>query len=143
MFEKFMENFKRADIVIGAAAVGDFTPVRQKGKIKRQGSKAISLLLNPTQDIMAWAGKHKGKKVLVGYAAQSGSNRDEALRKIKDKNLDFIVYNDITAKNSGFGSDDNEIAIIDNKAHVVYEGRESKEKLAQIIVNLVAGRGRK
>ena len=136
MMEKFRENYKRADIVIGAAAVGDFTADKAKGKIKREGGAGFTLRLKPTEDIMAWAGKNKGKKILVGYSAQSGTGLDEAKRKIKSKNLDMIVYNDISKEGAGFGSDNNEIKVIDKKGKVLFEGTDSKENLAGIILKL-------
>lgn len=143
MFEQVRSNFKRADIVIGAAAVGDFTPEKQKGKIKREGREKITLQLTPTEDIMAWAGKNKGKKILVGYAAQAGREQDEARRKIKSKNLDMIVFNDISKKGLGFDSDENEITMLDKKGRVLYEGKDSKEKLADTIIQLIFGKLKK
>jgi phosphopantothenoylcysteine decarboxylase/phosphopantothenate--cysteine ligase len=137
MAQKFKENFNRADIAIGAAAVGDFTPERKKGKLKRESGKTLSLELKPTEDIMAWAGKHKGKKTLVGYAAQSGTSLKEAKHKIISKNLDMIVYNDISKEGLGFDSDDNEIIIMDKKGRALFSGRDSKEKLSGIIMGLV------
>ncbi|MEI7542446.1 MAG: phosphopantothenoylcysteine decarboxylase [bacterium] len=137
MMEKFKENFKRADIIIGAAAVGDFTLQRRKGKIKREGQKNLLIELKPTEDIMAWAGKNKGKKMLVGYSAQSGKDLSETKRKMKSKNLDMIVFNDISKKDVGFGSDENEIIIIGKQGKALYEGRQSKEKLAEIIMELI------
>lgn len=137
MMEKFKENFKRADIIIGAAAVGDFTIKKTKGKIKREGQKNLLLELKPTEDIMAWAGKNKGKKILVGYSAQSGNDLSEAKRKMKSKNLDMIIFNDISKKDTGFDSDENEIIIIGKKGKSIYEGRQSKEKLAGIIMELI------
>lgn len=137
MEKKFKEKFYEADIAIGAAAVGDFTPERKKGKIKRDGSGALTLELKPTADIMAWAGKNKAGRFLAGYAAQSGEGLEDARKKIKAKNLDMIVYNDISKKGLGFDSNDNEVTVMDKKGSVIYSGRESKEKLAGIIMGLV------
>lgn len=138
--EKVRENFKRADIVIGAAAVGDFTAPKTKGKIKREGSNGITLHLEPTEDIMAWAGRNKGKKILVGYSAQSGTGLDEAKRKIKSKNLDMIVYNDIGKEGLGFESDNNDIKVLGRTGAVLYEGKDSKENLAAVIMGLIEKR---
>ena len=137
MMREVKNNFKRADIIAGAAAVGDFTPERIKGKIKRGGKEGITLELKPTEDIMAWAGKNKGKKTIVGYSAESGSDLGGAKRKIKSKNLDMIVYNDISKEGLGFDSDENEITIMDKKGRTVFSGRDSKEKLAGIIMDLI------
>ncbi len=141
MFAAVMENYKKADIIIGAAAVGDFTADRAAGKIKRKG--AMTLELKPTKDIMAAVGKKKGRRVLVGFSAEAGHMRGEAIRKISAKNLDMAVFNDITKKGAGFGSDNNEIEIIGRDGKKLYKGAGPKSKLAGIILDFAGKAGLK
>jgi phosphopantothenoylcysteine decarboxylase/phosphopantothenate--cysteine ligase len=138
MLEKTKKHSKEADVIIGAAAVGDFTAKKAKGKIERGGrAGGITLELTPTSDIMAEMGKHKGEKILVGFAAEAGAGTARAKEKIKKKNLDMIIVNDISRKNCGFESDENEIVIINKKGREVFSGKGTKQSLASSIVDAV------
>ncbi len=137
MLEAVMANIKRSDAVIGAAAVGDYAPVRKKGKLERK--KGLALKLEPTADIMALAGKNKGARVHAGFAAESGGGRARAVEKMKKKNLDLIVFNDITKPGAGFESDNNSIEIILKSGKTVFKGGGSKEALATKIIDAVEG----
>lgn len=135
MYGAVMKYKNQADVIIGAAAVGDFTMERAKGKIKSGGG--IALNLKPTKDIMEAAGKNKGKKILIGFSAESSANPESAPGKIKKKNLDYIVFNDISKKGAGFESDANEITVLDKKGRVVFKAKGSKEELAGRIIQLI------
>ena len=93
--------FARCDCLIMAAAVADYTPVRPaKTKIKRT-SKSINIRLKPTPDILKWAVEHKagsrvtghGARIVVGFALEDSNLRQNAERKLKEKNLDMVVAN--------------------------------------------------
>lgn len=137
MHAAVMTNLKRADAVIGAAAVGDYAPGRAAGKLERKNG--VILELKPTKDIMAEAGRSKGKRVHAGFAAESGEKRKRAVLKMKRKNLDFIVYNDITKPGAGFESDTNSIEIIMKNGRTVFKGGGTKQELAAVIIGAVAG----
>lgn len=139
MMKAVKKYFNKADIIIGAAAVGDFTAKKADGKIKRLSTGGLDLKLEPTADIIAWAGKHKGKRTVMGFAAEAGDLKQEARRKLRSKNLDFIVFNDVTRKDAGFNSDNNEITVISAGGRVVYEGRGSKKELAETIIDIAEG----
>ena len=139
MMDAVKKYFEKADIIIGAAAVGDFTVKKRGGKIKRIASGGLDLKLEPTGDIIAWAGSHKGKKMVIGFAAEAGDLKHEARRKLRSKNLDFIVFNDVTKKGAGFNSDNNEITVISAGGKVVYEGGGPKKELAEVIIDIAEG----
>ena len=91
MFEAVKKYFKQCDCLIMAAAVADYTPVKiSKTKIKKEKLK-ISLELEPTVDILKWAGKEKNKKILVGFALEDKNLRANAEKKLIEKNLDMII----------------------------------------------------
>ena len=93
MFRKTAANFSKADIVIGAAAVADYSPSRiSRVKIK-SGKDSASISLKKNTDILKYLGARKGKKVVAGFALETGSVNENARRKLIDKNLDFIVAN--------------------------------------------------
>jgi phosphopantothenoylcysteine decarboxylase/phosphopantothenate--cysteine ligase len=105
----------QADALIMAAAVADYRPVKAvKDKIKK-GKSGLTLELECTPDIL---GTVKGNFIKVGFAAESSNLVENAKDKLKQKGLALIVANDITASDSGFGTDTNRVTIIDRKDRV-------------------------
>ena len=104
MFQAVKKHFKQCDCLIMTAAVADYTPVKiSKTKIKK-GKLKINLELEPTVDILKWAGDEKLKtqnsklkKILVGFALEDKNLRANAEKKLAEKNLDMIVANSPTA----------------------------------------------
>ena len=94
MFEAVKKHFPRCDCLIMAAAVADYTPIKQaKSKIKKT-NKPLTIKLKPTVDILKWAGMHKKKnQVVVGFALEDRAVRTRAEKKLKEKNLDMIIAN--------------------------------------------------
>jgi phosphopantothenoylcysteine decarboxylase/phosphopantothenate--cysteine ligase len=104
-----------ADVLIMAAAVADYQPAEAVGeKIKRQQSEGFSLPLVRTPDILAETGSRPGL-IKVGFAAETNDLLDNARQKLKEKGLDLIVANDITADDAGFSVDTNRIIILDSE----------------------------
>ncbi len=113
MFKAIKNVRSGADALIMAAAVADYRPKRvMRQKIKRQITDSLNLELEKTTDILS---EIKGNFLRVGFAAESQNLILNATEKLKRKNLDLIVANDITIKNSTFGSDDNQVVIIDKE----------------------------
>lgn len=138
MKEAVLKKFKKADAVVMAAAVSDFRVTKPvKGKIKRsQGLKSLDL--TPTQDILSEMGKKKRGQVLVGFAAEAENLVPNATAKLKTKNLDLIVGNDITKPDIGFGSDYNQVIMIDSTGNVVSTEKMTKRELARLIIDRVS-----
>ncbi len=112
MFDAVMDNFSKYDIIIKSAAVADFKPEKiSTHKIKKiKGEFQISLTKN--SDILFELGKYKGDRLLVGFAAESENFLDNAYKKLKEKNVDLMVVNDISNSKIGFKSDYNECNLI-------------------------------
>lgn len=92
-------SFPRADALVMTAAVADFTPVkRARGKIRRAGS--MTLRLKPTPDIVGGLAKKKGRRVIVGFALETGGSLAPARKKLRKKGLDVIVANTTKAMGS-------------------------------------------
>jgi phosphopantothenoylcysteine decarboxylase/phosphopantothenate--cysteine ligase len=105
-------NLKGSSVVIMAAAVSDYRPkVISERKIKK-GNSDTSLALERTDDILGKLGKRKGNRVLVGFAAETENLIANAQKKLKGKNLDLIVANDVTKPGAGFASDTNQVKIL-------------------------------
>jgi phosphopantothenoylcysteine decarboxylase/phosphopantothenate--cysteine ligase len=112
MFDAVMDNFSDYDIIIKSAAVADFKPERvSKHKIKKVDGE-FQINLSKNSDILFELGKYKGERLLVGFAAESENFLDNAYKKLKEKNVDLMVVNDISNKKIGFKSDFNECNLI-------------------------------
>ncbi len=132
-----LKYLPKATSVIMAAAVSDFTPsTKAKVKFKKSGIK--QLILKQTSDIIKKVGKKKGRRILIGFAAESGKNIKNAKNKMKEKNLDFVVLNDISQKGAGFGVDTNIVAIIDKKGRVTEYPLMKKIEVANIILDKIS-----
>ena len=132
-----MKNFPRADVVIMAAAVSDyrFKDVSSLKVKKGQLPKAVELV--ETSDILKKLSKKKGSKVVVGFAAETDDILKNALKKIKEKNLDLIIANDITQEGIGFESDFNQVNIVNSTGNVFQSEKMSKREISKIILDKV------
>ena len=125
----------KADALIMAAAVADYRPrSTSREKIKRAGS-GLTLDLECTRDIL---GTVKGNLIKVGFAAETGNLVGNARDKLKQKGLDLIVANDITASDSGFGTDTNRVTVIDKEGGVDSLPLLTKQEVAETILDRVA-----
>jgi phosphopantothenoylcysteine decarboxylase/phosphopantothenate--cysteine ligase len=125
----------RADALVMAAAVADYRPTKAaKDKIKK-GEAGLTLELECTPDIL---GSVKGNFIKVGFAAESSSLVENAKQKLKQKGLDLIVANDITASDSGFGTDTNRVTIIDREGKADSLPLMPKREVAEKVLDRVA-----
>ena len=128
-----------ADIVIMAAAVADFRPKAPADqKIKKHGG-APDVILEPTPDILAGLGKAKRPgQVLVGFAAETNDLREHALDKLRRKNLDCIVANDVSAPGVGFEHDTNAVTIFGADGSEVVVALSDKRLIARAVLGRAA-----
>ena len=114
MLEAVKANLSWADYIVKAAAVGDYRAKEfHANKIKREGKDSITLELIQNPDIAAEVGKLKRDgQVLIGFAAETDNLLANAQEKLTRKNLDYILANDVSAKDSGFGVDTNTLKLI-------------------------------
>lgn len=138
MYEAATHNFPDADIAILCAAVADFTPkVSADKKIKRKGDN-LTLELQPTRDIAAALGEVKREgQVMVGFALETNDELDNARKKLKEKNLDFIVMNSLQDKGAGFRVDTNKVTIIDRQGLTAYDTKSKREVAEDIVEFLI------
>ncbi len=126
------------DVLIMAAACADFTvEAYSKEKIKKGGKLNITVNLKKTVDILKEVSKDKDGKIIIGFAAESGNLTENALKKLREKRLDFIVANDITDPRAGFGIDTNVVTIIGSHEDVVHYDVMTKDALAEKIIQKV------
>lgn len=138
MHDKVIEEFPDIDVVIKAAAVADFRPAKQgKGKIKKQDlGSTLHLVKNP--DIIAKLGKIKSRKqILVGFAAETDNVLENARVKLKKKNLDMLVLNDVSKPGAGFDHDTNIVRFFHRSGEEEQLDIMSKESVADQILDRV------
>ena len=134
MYREVVSRFARADVVIMNAAVADYRPARvRRGKIpKGDGPMHLTLVRNP--DILAALGRRKKPaQVLVGFALEARKGLDRAWRKLREKNLDIIVCNDL----STMGSERADGAILERDGAVTPLAGLSKAALARLIEKFI------
>jgi len=128
-----------ADVVLMAAAVADFRPVVAADAKLRKADGPPEVVLKPTTDILADMGAHKRSgQVLVGFAAETGDLRRAAEDKLRRKNLDLIVANDVTVEGAGFGHDTNAATILDAAGNWTDVPLTTKRGLARVVLDLVS-----
>ena len=125
---------KKSDCVIMTAAVSDWRPKYSvRRKMKKGGARSIELVENP--DILAEIGRLKKKAVVVGFALETENLETNALKKLKDKNLDIIVANRLTRKRNIFGDKTLDVVTIDRFGTLTRIFNKRKSKLAKIILD--------
>lgn len=137
MLQATLRHFPEANLTFMAAAVADFTPLQQaESKIKKEEQHSWSINLMPTADILHQLGQSKRpNQLLVGFALETDNEKENARKKLRQKNLDFIVLNSLRHEGAGFGYDTNQITILDRQGQVYEFPLKSKREAAADIVN--------
>lgn len=136
MYKQSLKVFKNSDAGIMTAAVADYTVKNiAKQKIKKLTDK-LTLELEKTTDIAKELGKIKTEKqILVGFALETENEQENAQRKLKEKNFDFIVLNSMNEKGAGFKHNTNKISIFTSKNEIIHFELKSKTEVAEDIAN--------
>jgi phosphopantothenoylcysteine decarboxylase/phosphopantothenate--cysteine ligase len=132
-----MAEFPRSTAVIMAAAVSDYSPEKLAPRKVKKGTGPIRLDLKPNPDILKELGATKDEQILIGFAAETDDLVANAKKKLHEKNLDFIVANDVTLAGSGFEEDTNVATILDCKGNVQPLPLMTKEELADRIFDFL------
>ncbi len=136
MLDECLDNIKNADIFIGCAAVCDYKiQDYSHQKLKKQDN--ISLTLTKNLDIITIIKEKKPQLFVVGFAAETDNVLEYAINKIKTKNLDLIIANDVS-NNKVFGHDDNEVIIINKSLNVTTTMRANKNIIAHQIIEHIS-----
>ena len=137
MKREVSKHFPKADVVIMAAAVSDFMFAQTaSSKIKKE-KFGESIKITPAPDILQELSRKKDSKVLVGFAAETESAVDNAIKKLKKKSLDMIVANNVLDEGIGFGSDFNQVSIVFPGGQTIQTEKLTKVEISQIILDKV------
>jgi phosphopantothenoylcysteine decarboxylase / phosphopantothenate---cysteine ligase len=137
MRDTVFQHLGKASILLMAAAVSDYRPKQVSGQKIKKVPAAPALELERNPDILYEAGKGKGNRIFVGFAAETQNLLKNAKEKLTEKNLDLIVANDVSLPGAGFKVDTNIVKILDRSGKVEKIPLMSKEDLADHILNRV------
>ena len=141
MYDAVMHHISGMDVYIGTAAVSDYSPAKASdSKIKKDGSNSPMVLeLKENEDILKSVSELEQRPYVVGFAAETNDLIKNAEKKLSNKNLDLIIANDVSNKEIGFDSDDNEVTLITEKEKYLIE-RQNKRKVSKKIIDFISGR---
>lgn len=114
MLHAVTKELHLSTVLVMSAAVSDFMP-SEKAKEKIEKPDELLLRLSRTPDIISEVSKKKNKPFVIGFAAETEGKINNARRKLKEKNMDMIIFNDVTEAGSGFDVDTNRVVIIDRE----------------------------
>jgi phosphopantothenoylcysteine decarboxylase/phosphopantothenate--cysteine ligase len=137
MMAAVLSNYEDSDIVIKSAAVADYKPKSYSSSKIKKSENTLNLEFVRDNDILKELGLHKKNQILVGFAAESNDLLQNAKAKLQKKNLDYIVANDITAKDTGFGTEDNKVVILSQDSSPITLDKMSKKQVARELFNLI------
>jgi phosphopantothenoylcysteine decarboxylase/phosphopantothenate--cysteine ligase len=140
MYDAAHEHFSTSDIAILSAAVADYKPKNISTKKIKKNDAIMSIELVKTKDILASLGEIKTGQFLVGFALETNNELENALGKLKRKNLDLIVLNSLQDKGAGFKKSTNKVTIIDKSEKISEFSLKSKSEVAQDIFNEIVNR---
>lgn len=117
MYEAVINEYDETDLVVKSAAVADYRPKEVfSDKVKKKDGD-LTIVMERTKDILAELGRRKQQQFLIGFAAESTNVEEFALQKLKKKNLDLIVANNVKETGSGFATDTNAVTILDRNGN--------------------------
>jgi phosphopantothenoylcysteine decarboxylase/phosphopantothenate--cysteine ligase len=133
MYKITTKLFDGIDVLIMAAAVSDYTPSSYfNGKLKKQ-NKNLNLKLIPTIDILERLGDKKRNRILIGFALEVKNSRENAIKKLHRKNLDYVVLNSPDT----FGKDNSTVEIWSKKGLIKRLVNTSKRQISKLIIGLL------
>lgn len=138
MYKEVNNSLKNADCVIMAAAVADYKIENySEQKMKKTSEDKITLTMVKNPDILKEISNKNTKAKIVGFCAESENLIDNAKIKIKNKGCDYLVANDISRKDIGFSSDENEIYILDKDLNIKHFKKDTKQNIAKNILEYI------
>ena len=137
MREAVLEAFPDTDIVIKAAAVADYRPETAEAQKIKKAANSMTLVLMKNPDILAELGQLKQAQFLVGFAAETQELVAHATEKLRKKNLDMLVANDVTLSGAGFEADTNIVKILTPDGAIEELPQMSKQDLGRVILDRI------
>jgi len=140
MYAETIALYKDMDVVICAAAVADYKPKSVAEQKIKKSSEEFSITLVKNKDILYSLGEMKKEQFLVGFALETENEVENAIGKLKRKNLDAIVLNSLNDKGAGFGKLTNKVSFIDKNLDIKTFELKTKAEVASDILNEITNR---
>lgn len=137
MYQAVTTRAKEQDIIIKAAAVADYRPATVAEEKIKKTEDAASIKLERTRDILAALGEDKGKTCLCGFSMETENMLENSRKKLKKKNLDMIVANNLKVEGAGFGTDTNVITILTEEKELELPQMSKEEAANRILDELI------
>jgi len=137
MYDAVHQNLDDCDVLIMCAAVADYRPAKAASHKIKKGAAALILELVPTRDILSSIGPDRNFLV-VGFAAETNDLEENARKKLRDKNCDMVVGNDVSRADSGMESDENEVTLFFRNGEITKISRTSKKNIARELVKIIS-----
>lgn len=137
MYNEVISKYKKVDIIICAAAVADYTPKKIFDKKIKKESIFKNIIFKKTVDILKYLGENKKNQLIIGFALETDNEIENAIKKIKNKNLDAIVLNKLSSKNKCFQSKKNEIIYIEKNKDPIFHKLKDKKLVSVDIINYI------
>lgn len=137
MLKAILDKYENSDIIVKSAAVADYKAKEYSNKKIKKAEGDLSLVFERDNDILKTLGERKNNQVLIGFAAESNDLLENAEGKLKKKNLDYIVANDITSKDTGFASDDNKVVILGRDGERIHLDKMTKGQVAKELFDII------
>jgi len=137
MLAAVRKNIKKCDVLVMAAAVSDFRPATFAKKKLKKSAVPLLLPLRQNPDILMAIASAKDRRIFVGFAAETGRLRSEAVRKLKQKKLDLIVANDVSRPDAGFEADTNRVILFSAGGKHAALPLMTKNKIAELIIKWI------
>ena len=137
MLDAVLLHFETASMVIKTAAVADYKPKEVYSKKMKKQAGDSALVLERTTDILLELGKRKKNQLLIGFAAETNDVIHYAKSKLVKKNADYIIANDVTEEDSGFGTDTNTVTLVGKNIERQFPNQNKKELAMQLMETII------
>lgn len=138
MYEAVRNAVRDCDVFVMCAAVADYKPAKYSAQKLKKKSAALSLALVPTRDILASIANQDGSFLVVGFAAETENVAANAEKKLREKNCDMIVANDVSNSDYGMESAENEVTIFFRNGETKQISRAPKKNIARELVKIIS-----
>ena len=137
LYDAVHEQVRECDVLVMCAAVSDYKPAKAAAQKMEKQSAPFALPLVPTRDILASLASSERSFLVVGFAAETHDLAPKAQRKLKAKNCDLLIANDVSGSDCGMESDDNEVTIFFRSGERKEISRASKKIIAHKILKII------
>lgn len=136
LYDAVHEQVRDCDVLVMCAAVADYKPVTASAQKIKKSDQPLSLDLTPTRDILGSLPKQDRQYFVVGFAAETDDVEENAQRKLREKNCDIVIANDVSDPNVGMESDENEVTVFFRNGEKEKISRAPKKNIARALIKI-------